>query len=227
LFLLVDDAANYEFGAKLQELRQFVTSQPKDVSIGVAYIHDGALQIAQNPTTDHARSALALRAPSGSRSASPYAAVSDLIGIWPKKTLRREIILVSSGIDESATDGPVSVSAETAINDADRAGIVVYALYHPAADYRSGKWSKVEAGQTVLAHVCYESGGEAYFLSHDPMETVGSFLIDISEHLAHQYLVRFRLPREPEGGLQTVFVFSRSFDQELMQPDRVWVPATR
>jgi hypothetical protein len=226
LFLVIDDASNYEFGAKLQELRQFVASQPKDMSIGVAYIHDGFLQIAENPTTDHARSARALRAPSGSKAARPYAALSDLIGRWPQKTLRREIILVSSGIDDFATEGAACVSAETAISHADRAGIVIYALYNPAANYRSAEWSKVESGETILAHVCYETGGEAYFLSHDPVETVASFLIDINEHLAHQYLVKFLLSPAPEGGLQTIFMFSESFSQELMKPDRVWVPAT-
>jgi hypothetical protein len=225
LFLVIDDAANYEFGAKLQELRRFVASQPKDMSVGVAYIQDGTLHVAENPTTDHARSARALRAPSGSKAASPYAALSDLIGLWPQKTLRREIILVSSGIDDSTTEGAAFVRAETVIDDADRAGIVIYALYNPAANYRSTEWSKVESGETGLAHTCYETGGEAYFLSHDPVETVGSFLIDISEHLTHQYLVKFRLSPGPESGVQTVFVFSESFDQELMKPDRVWVPA--
>jgi hypothetical protein len=55
--------------------------------------------------------------------------------------------------------------------------------------------------------------------------SLGSFLIDISEHLAHQYLVKFQLSPAPESGVQTVFVFSESIDQELMKPDRVWVPA--
>jgi hypothetical protein len=51
-FILIDDSADYDFGARLQELKRFVTSRPASASIGVAYIHDGALRIVMNPTTD-------------------------------------------------------------------------------------------------------------------------------------------------------------------------------
>jgi hypothetical protein len=224
LFLLIDDAANYDFGGKLQELRRFAAAQPAHVFIGVAYIHDGTLQIAENPTTDHARAARALRAPSGSKAANVYCAMSDLIQHWPGKSLRREIVLVSTGIDDSATAGAVCVTAETAIHDAERAGVVVYALYNPAANYLSEKWAKVDSGVVDLAHVCYETGGEAYFLSHNPMDTIEPFLADIAEHLAHQYLVKFRLSPVPESGFQRIYVIAGSVDRELMKPESVWVP---
>src|SRR5580658_32406 len=55
LFVLIDDGTNYDFDSKLQELRRFVLLQPAPVSIGVAYIHDGTLQIIENPTRDHLR----------------------------------------------------------------------------------------------------------------------------------------------------------------------------
>jgi hypothetical protein len=227
LYILIDDAANYDFGVKLQELRRFVNVQPAPVSIGVAYIHDGALQIAESPTTDHAKAARALHAPAGSKAANPYCAVSDLIQGWSKKSQRREIVMVSTGIDDSATEGAVCVNAEMAIHDAERAGILIYALYNPVTNYLAEKWSKVDTGVTDLAHVCYESGGEAYFLGHSPMESIEPFLTDITEHLAHQYLVRFRLPFGTEGGFQTVYVSTRSFDRELMKPEKIWVPAAR
>lgn len=248
LFVLIDDAANYDFGSKLQELQRFVNSQPAPMAVGVAYIHDGTLRIVENPTTDHARAARALRAPSGSKAANPYCALSDLIQRWPKNSLRREIVMVSAGIDDSATEGAVCANAETAIHDAERAGIVVFALYHPGADYLSENWLKVDSGVTNLAHVCYETGGEAYFMSHSPMESLDPFLSDIAEHLAHQYFVKFRLSPGPESGFQTIHVKSLSLGLELkvpeneraecvgrlmlcgslglelMMPERVWVP---
>jgi hypothetical protein len=224
LFILIDDAANYDFSSKLQELRHFVNEQPNPVAIGVAYIHDGALQVIENPTTDHRRVAAALRPPSGSKAANPYCAVSDLIQRWERKSLGREIVLVSTGIDETASEGAVCVNAETAIQDAERAGVIVYALYNPVANYPSQKWSKVDAGVVDLAHVAYETGGEAYFIGHSPTATLEPFLADISEHLGNQYLVKFHLTSTTGSGLQMVHVIAGSPDQELMTPDKVMLP---
>jgi hypothetical protein len=230
LFILIDDAANYDFGSKLQELRRFVTSQPAPVSIGVAYIHEGTLQIVEKPTTDHARVARALRAPSGSKTANPYCSVSGLIQSWPQKSgsqksPRREIVLVSSGIDDSATETAVCVNAEMAVRDAERAGVLIYAVYNPVANYASEKWAKVDSGVVDLAHVCYETGGEAYFMSHNPVDSIEPFLADVAEHLAHQYLVKFRLSPGPESSFQPIFFYSESPSLELMAPASVWVPA--
>lgn len=224
LFILIDDAANYDFSAKFQELRHFVTAQPDSVSIGVAYIHDGALYVAENPTTDRHKVAAALRAPEGSEAASPYRAVSDLIEHWEGKSLNREIVLVSAGIDESAREDAGCADAETAIQDAERGGVIVFALYNPFTEFLSQKWSKVDAGVVELAQVAYETGGEAYFIGHSPTETMEPFLADIAEHLRNQYLVKFRLPPGTGSGLQSVNVSAGSAVQELMAPDKVWTP---
>jgi hypothetical protein len=179
----------------------------------------------QSPTTDHARAARALRAPSGSKAANPYCEISDLIGGWQKGPARREIVLVSTGIDDTASESAVCVNAEKAIQDAERAGVVIYALYNPVANYLSQKWTKVDSGVVDLAHVCFETGGEAYFLSHNPVDSIQPFLDDIAEHLAHQYLLNFRLAPGTESGFQPLYINSEAKDVELMVPEKVWVPA--
>jgi len=230
LYVVMDDVANYNFSSKLAELRKFIAARPAQVAVGVAYIHEGALQIVQTPTTDRAKATHALRAPVGSKSANPYCAVSDLIRQWPaaaSEYARREIILVSTGIDDSINEGALCINAETAIHDAQRAGVVIYALYNPVADYLSQKWSKVDSGVVNLAHVCYETGGEAYFLTHNPVESIEPFLSDISEHLAHQYRVTLRMPAGLEG-LRPIYIDPASADYprlELMVPESVWVAA--
>jgi len=226
LFIVIDDSATWEFGARLQELKRFVTSQPASVSIGVAYIHDGALQIAENPTTDHLRAAMALRVPEGAKTANPYCALSELIGNWQTKSLRREVVMVTTGIDDTATGGPVCVNAETATHDAERAGVVVYALYNPASNYLTEPWAKVDSGLVNLASVTYETGGEAYFVGHTPPLSIEPFLADITEHLANQYLVKFRVTPMPDSAFQTLFVTPAASDLELMKPERIWVPGT-
>jgi hypothetical protein len=224
LYLLVDDAANFDFGGKLANLKQFITSQPATVPIGIAYIHDGALSVAQTPTTDHAKVAHVLRAPEGSKSANPYCALSDLMLQWQKNSLRREIVMVSTGIDETAKGG-ICANAETTIHDAQHDGIEIFALYNPAGNYTSDDWFRVDEGVTDLAHVCYETGGESYFQGHSPVGSLEPYLDDIAEHLAHQYLVKFRLVPGSESGFRTIYVSSGPSAPEVMVPESVWVPA--
>lgn len=225
VFILIDDAANYDFGSKLQQLREFVTTQPPMEAVGVAYIHDGTLQVAENPTTDHARAALALRVPVGSKAANPYCALSDLMQRWPGKSLRHAVVMVSTGLDDTATEGVVCVNAQTAIHDAERSGTIVFALYNPLQNYESEKWSKVDTGVVDLAHVSYESGGEAYFLGHTPLDSIEPFLDDIAEHLDHQYLVKFRMSPGATGEFRSIYVNpSVSPDHMLMKPESVWIP---
>jgi hypothetical protein len=224
LYLVIDDSANYDFAARLEELKRFAAAQLPAVAIGVAYIHNGVLEVAESPTTDHARAVKALREPAGSKVVNPYCALSDLIGNWQTKSLRREIVLVSAGIDDIAPGATVCVNAETVIHDAERAGVVVYSLYNPAAGYLSEPWSKVDMGIVNLASVSYETGGEAYFVGHTPTVSTEPFLADITEHLGHQYLVKFRLAPAAAGAFQTIFVDAGTPERELMRPERVWVP---
>ena len=225
LFILIDDSANYDFDGKLQELRRFVTSQPAPVSIGVAFIREGTLDVVEQPTRDHQRAAQALRATSGSIAANPYCALSSLIDGWKTKSLRREVILVSTGIDDSAT-GVVCENADTTIQDAERAGVVVYGLYNPVTSYASDKWSRIESGIVDLSHLAHETGGEAYFTGHSPTVSLEPFLADITEHLANQYLMKFRLAHGADSSFEAIHVTSGTVDRELMKPEQIWVPGS-
>jgi len=223
LFMVIDEAANAndDFTARLQELRHFVTTQPDSVAIGVAYIHGGVLQVVQNPTTDHQVAAAALRAPAGSEAANPYAALSDLVLHWVSNSVSREIVLVSMRSDESAGEGASCGNAETAIQDAERAGVIVYALYNPSTDHVS--LSKLDATSVDLGQLAYQTGGEGYLVARGPAETFEAILADIAEHLANQYLVKFRLTPNTGSGLQTVDVTAGSADRELMAQHEVQV----
>ena len=226
LYIVIDDAADYYLGSRLSELRHFIAGQPETVAIGVAYLRDGTLRIAEKPALDHERAANALRAPSGSKTTNPYCGISDLIDAWHNpgaNTLRREILLVTSGADASSSGAAVCANAETAIHDAERAGVVLYALYNPVRNYASEKWSEVDAGIVHLAHVSYETGGEAYFTGHGPADSFAPFLGDITEHLAHQYIVKFRLAAGPESGFHSIHVNGKTPDEELMAPAAIWI----
>lgn len=224
LFLLVDNCSNCEPGSKFDELQRFISSQPPSTAIGVAYIQDGKLQVAQSPTGDRARAVKALSAPTGSKPSNPFDALTELINSWPHNSLRHVVLMISNGIDVKAADQMEDPSAEAAIQAAQRANVVIYAIYHPSADYLKSTYAATHFGQVQLAHVADESGGEAYFLGVDPLPSLAPFLADMSDHLANQYLVQFLTePAGPAGALQAISVRSKVPDLELMVPYKVWI----
>jgi hypothetical protein len=108
LFVLIDDASNSNLGLQLDDLGHFIQSQAATTMVGVAYMENGTAQILQNLTTDHALAAKALRLPLGVAgiNGSPYFSLGDLIKRWPESCARREVLMISSGIDYFWGSGP-------------------------------------------------------------------------------------------------------------------------
>lgn len=226
MFILVDNCSNCEPGSKFEELRKFISSQPATTTIGVAYIQNGRLEIAEKPTADRDRAIKALSAPTGSQPANPFNALAELIKTWPPNSSRHAVLMISNGIDPAAADRVQDKSAEAALEAAQLAGVTVYAIYHPSADYEAADYTKLYAGQLLLAHIGYETGGEAYFTGFGPMRSIAPFLADIADHLANQYVLEFLArPGEASGTLQDVRVKCNLQDVEIMVPGRVLVPS--
>lgn len=225
LFLLVDNCSNCEPGSKFEESRRFIVSQPLTTAVGVAYIDNGRLKVAENPTQDRERAIGALSVPAGSNPSNPFIALTELIQGWRTASPRRMAVMISNGIDPAAPDSPLKPSTEAALAAAQRAGVIVYAIYHPSVDYLTGDLTKVLSGQTQLAHLASETGGEAYFLTLGPLPSLAPFLTDMAGHLAHQNLVEILANPEGAGGaLEKVRVTSKFADVDLMAPDKIWVP---
>jgi hypothetical protein len=224
LFLLVDNCSNCEPGSKFEELRRFIGAQLATTAVGIAYIQDGHLKVAESPTLDRERTIKALSVPTGSKPWNPFDALAELIRGWPSNSSRHTVLMISNGIDPAATDELQNPSTEAALEAAQRARVSVYAIYHPSADYATSDFSKVYSGQVQLAHLANETGGEAYFLGFGPLPSLAPFLADIADHLANQYLVEFTVnPGELPGELRSVTVKSTSTNLELMAPDKVWI----
>src|ERR1700722_19405079 len=103
LFILIDDVSSARLGSNLDDLRAFVNAQPSTTAVGVGYRRNATVQLLQNLTTDHAAAAKALRLPTGGVGAygSPYLSVIDLMKRWPESKNRREVVMVTDGIDHA------------------------------------------------------------------------------------------------------------------------------
>ena len=108
LFILIDDALGSGVGKNLNDIRDFINAQPASTMIAVGYMANATIQVAQDFTADHALVVKALRLPRGSLSTidSPYLSLISLVKRWPQKNVRREVLMVTDGLDRLRGNQP-------------------------------------------------------------------------------------------------------------------------
>lgn len=227
LFLLLDDGSNTSLGLQLDDLRKFISAQAATTAIGVGYMRNGTVDVVHNLTTDHAAAAKALRLPLGSigASSSPYFALEDLVKRWPEAAVRREVLMISDGIDRFGGGGPDDPYIDSAVDQLQRAGIVVYAIYATGEGHFGHSFWRITWGQNDLARVADETGGEAYFQGFETPLAFAPYLNDLTDKLNHQYLLTFLAKPDKKAGFQAVKMETEVQNAELVTADRVYVPA--
>jgi len=227
LFVLIDDASNVSLGSQLEDIRQFMTAQPATTKIGVAYMQNGIAQILQNLTSDHALASKALRLPLGMPgvSAGPYFSLGDLIKRWPESTGRREVLMISDGVDRFGGSGPDDPYVDSVIEQAQRAGVIVFAIFTPGVGHYGHSFWRIYWGQIYLSRLADESGGESYYLGfYGAPVTYIPYLDDLAHRLSRQYLLTFLAKPEKKAGMQPVKLMTEVPNAELIGADRVYVP---
>jgi hypothetical protein len=201
LFLLIDDSANFSLGSKLDEIRDFIQAQPASTKVGVAYMQNGTARVLQELTNDHAAAAKVVRLPLGSAGggASPYFSLQDLIKRWPEANERREVLMITDGVDRYW-------------GNKSRAG-------------GRGGFGRLNWGQNYLSQIGDGSGAEAYYLGNGAPVSFRPYLDDLSDKLNHQYLLTFQAKPEKKAGLQGVKVTTEVPNAQLLHASQVYVPA--
>jgi hypothetical protein len=229
LFILIDDDSSMSVASQFDDIRNFITSQPAATSVGVAYMQNGIAQITQNLTADHNAAAKALRLPLGvpGINASPYFSLSDLIKRWPATNARREVIMISDGIDRYYGGGDLlDPYVSAAIEDAQRAGIIIYTIYNPGVGHFGHSYWLSYWGQLYLSQLSEETGAESYYIGFNgSAPDFTPFLDNINHHLTHQYWLTFTAKRENKAGMQRVRLMTEVPNAELVSAGHVYVPA--
>jgi hypothetical protein len=227
LFILIDDQSSTTLGSQLEDLRQFINAQPASAKIGVAYMQNGIARVVQDLTGDHAQAAKSLRLPLGAGGAdsSPYFALSDLAKKWPRDNARHEVLMISDGIDRYYGSGDLEDPyLQTSIDDANKAGIAVSAIYSPGVGHFGHSYWQTYWGQIYLSQLAERTGGEAYYIgmTGSPV-SFSPYLDDLGHRLEHQYWLTFLAKPPKKPGWQQVRITTEVHDVDLVSPGRVWV----
>jgi hypothetical protein len=234
LFLLIDDGASTRLGSNLDELRRFINAQPSTTAVGVGYLRNATVQIVQNLTTDHVAAAQALRLPTGSVGAygSPYLSAIDLMNRWPETGNRREVVMVTDGINR-ARGGPRwrglsnTPDADSAGEVAMRTGTIIHTIYAPGSGRLAHNYWNATNGQMSLAKLSDVTGGESFVLGLQSPVSFKPYLDDLQKVLDNRYLLSFSARPGTKAGLQYVTLSTEVAGVELSAPDAVWVPAAK
>ena len=108
LMILVDDTLDSGVANNLNDLRDFIKALPQGTQVGVAYMANTTVNILQNFTTDRELAAKAIRLPRSSLSSmdSSFFSLISLLKGWPQQNVRREVIMVTDGIDRLHGERP-------------------------------------------------------------------------------------------------------------------------
>ncbi|MFZ1931892.1 MAG: hypothetical protein WA261_11095 [Candidatus Sulfotelmatobacter sp.] len=233
LFILIDDAARMSVSSQFADLREFIDSLPKTTSVGVGYMRNGTVQVAQDLTTDHRQAAKALRIPLGSPGVygSPYLSVIDLMKRWPENSRRREIVMVTDGIDRlhgyphRRGLAPISPDVSAASTVAQRTGTIIHSIYTRGVGWRGSNFWQVTNGQNAMAKLADETGGESFFLGVAQPVSFRPYLDRLQTGLDNRYRLEFNALPGKKPGLQYVKLTTEVAGIELNSADSVWVAA--
>ncbi len=231
LFLLLDDSSDATLGGQFDDIRDFINNLPPNAAVGVGYMRNATVQIAQNFTTDHALAAKSLRLPLGSTGAygSPYLSLIDLMKRWPEHPNRREVLMVTDGVDR-ARGGPrprnsIPVDADSASSVAQRMGIIVHTIFFRGIGRLGSNYWEIYNGQLGISKVSDESGGESYYMGTQNPVSFKPYLDQLRNTLDNQYLLEFDAIPGKKSGLQAINLSTEVAGVELDSADSVWVPA--
>ena len=230
LFILIDDSSNSSLGSQLQDIKQFIGHQPPTTKIGVAYMQNGIARIEQNLTNDHDQAIKAIRLPLGyfGANASPYFSLSDLVKKWARDGERHEVLMITNGFDPYyGTGDMLDPYLDAAIEDSQRAGVLVSAIYEPSAGHAGHSYWLNYWGQMYLAKLGEETGGEAYYIGFTGQAPdFGPYLKEMANRLNHQYILAFVPAPQKKAGMRPVKLKTELNNVDLTAANRVYVPAT-
>ena len=228
LMLLIDNGARTTLGTQMGEMTKFIQSQPPETKMAIAYMYGGQALVGGPLTTDRKAVLQTLHLPEhggAAISASPYFCVSDLAQHWPSNDpqARRVVVMISDGVDyyEMRYD-PEDPYVQSAMNDAVRAHILLYAIYWRSADFYDRTNYGTNDGQNLLAELTEATGGESYWQGSGNPVSFAPYFKDIDRRLENQYELNFMTTVGSKPELQSIRLDVRA-RARVSTPQQVFV----
>ena len=228
LVFLIDNSARTSLAREFQELGQFLTSLPPNVSAGIAYMVNGTASFGGPITADHQQLVRQLHIPAGvpGENASPYFCLSDLAKRWPSndRNARREVVMITNGVDNyDRRYDPDDPYVQSAIRDSVRAGLVVYSIYWADSGLANRTGYANNTGQNLLTQVSESTGGINFWQGMGSPVSIQPFLDDLKRRIENQYELGFAAANGTKPGVDTMKLKISAPDINVSAPQQVVV----
>lgn len=245
MMILIDDTLNTSIGNSLNDIKDFISAQPSSTLIGIGYMSNAGVNVVQNFTADHDLAVKAVRLPRGSLSTmdSPYLSLISLVKGWPQQKVRREVVLITDGIDRLRGEKPaasrlgpnygpiyhsmptISVDANSASEISQRYNVLVHSIYAVGVGQAGRNSWDLQIGLSGLSKLAEETGGECFSLGTSQLVNFKPHLDRLQKMLANQYYVVFRAVPGKKAGFQRVNIQTELSNSEILAPNNIWVDA--
>jgi hypothetical protein len=243
LFILIDDTLDSHVGNNLNDIKEFINAQPSTTLIGIGYMSNATVNIVQNFTPDHALGVKAVRLPRGNTSTmdSPYLSLISLVKGWPQQNVRREVLMVTDGIDRLRGEKPtasqlgpsfgpayhsmpiMSPDVNSASEISQRYNVIVHSLYAIGVGRAARSSWDLQIGLSGLSKLADETGGECFSLGTSNAVSFKPYLERLQKIFDSQYFLVFLATPKNKPGLQRVKITTELANSEIAAPDNVWV----
>ncbi len=195
--LLIDDGLRSNFGTQIRDIEQFVqTTAGPQVALGVGYMRNGRAEFPAGFSTEPEQEIKAIRLPisAGGVSGSPYFCLQDLVKHWPTNTnAARVVLMITNGIDYyNGSVSPLNQDSpyvQSAMEDAQRAGVPVYSIYYGRREVNATLPSF--SGQSYLSQVAEGTGGELFNSGQINPPSLTPYFTQFNRDLRESYVVSF------------------------------------
>ena len=226
LAILIQDDLAPSISNEISAIAGFIRRLPPGTRVLVGYLRGGVIQVRQRFTADLERAARSLRIPASSAAVAPFnpfaQTVEALRRFESQPVGRRAVLLFSDGVDVSrgfdSSSPSQSVDLQRAINEAQRRGVAVFAVYAPTVGATAdGRSMFVSNGQGSLQRLATETGGRAYFQGFGAPVSINPFLRDIGALLPRLFALTY-LSTHSDKGFHDIKIVADVKDGEVLYP---------
>jgi len=169
----------------------------------------------------------------------------NLVKGWPQQNVRREVLMVTDGIDRLRGEqptasqlgprfGPVYHSMPSITPDvtsaseiSQRYNVIVHSLYAVGVGRSARSSWDLQIGLSGLSKLADETGGECFSLGTSSAVSFKPYLERLQKIFDNQYFLVFMATPGKKPGLQRVKITTEVSNTELIAPDNVWVSAEK
>jgi hypothetical protein len=237
LMILLDSMQMIGGNGQFDDIKKFIDQMPPNFEIGVGYLLQGNVKVAQTFTTDRKLADAALVQKTREEAANPkndngnpFQCLRQLAAHWPNgdPAKLRAVLMFTDGIirgnGQSQGGDQLNPDVDGASQSMQRAGITPYPFFYmdfPKVDPNRNEGGQLE-GQTNFSQLAADTGGEALW---EGQFSPGSFfpLLDkLYSVMQGQVVVTVAAPGAP-GKFQRLDIKSAKEDLKILGPDNVMI----